>query len=112
MRPDKVKTRGACVAIFLLFTAFASGCVDNAGSIKEQAKAACVQACENAVSSGVDISAGPCLSESVVPGWVCDVAHNPRQPIDDLRENQCQSYPQAAQHFVEVDPACSVIRVV
>ena len=31
-----------------------------------------------------DLSNGPCLSNEVVPDWVADIAHNPRQEVDDL----------------------------
>jgi len=60
---------------------------------------------------GKDFSQGPCLAEDLLPGWVADIAHNPREPIDDLPENQCQAYRQGkAQHFVELDTNGEVIR--
>lgn len=62
--------------------------------------------------AGVDFSSGPCLSNSVISGWVVDIAHSPRLPIDDLPENQCTAYLQgSAKHFVELDPEGNVIRV-
>lgn len=61
---------------------------------------------------GTDLSKGPCLSNAVISGWVADIAHNPRQPIDDVPENQCQSYLQGTvKHFVELDPQGNLIRV-
>lgn len=55
-------------------------------------------------SEGMDMSSGPCLSNEIIPGWVVDVAHNPRQPIDNLPENQCSAYRDGrASHFVELD---------
>lgn len=61
---------------------------------------------------GTDFSSGPCLSNSVIPGWVVDIAHSPRKPIDDLPENQCRSYVEGqAKHFVELDPQGKVLRV-
>ena len=62
-------------------------------------------------ADGVDFSKGPCLSENLVEGWVADIVHTPRQPVDDLPENQCQSY-RAGKAFrmVELDPDGNVIR--
>lgn len=58
-----------------------------------------------------DFSNGPCLSNALMPGWVVDIAHNPRQPIDDMAENQCSAYREdKAKHFVELDPKGNLIR--
>src|SRR3954464_7113754 len=45
-------------------------------------------------AAGEDMSTGPCISESLtdLPDWVADVAHDPREPIDDEPANQCQRY--------------------
>ncbi|MCZ7583728.1 MAG: hypothetical protein M5R36_10550 [Deltaproteobacteria bacterium] len=69
----------------------------------------CVIQCNLAVQSGVDLSAGPCLSEMVLEDWVCDVVHSPRQPVDELLDNQCAQYPDVAHHKVEVTPECRVV---
>ena len=71
----------------------------------------CVELCERAKESGMDLSNGPCLSNEVIPGWVCDVAHRPRLPVDDDPRNQCPAFGRTAFHFVEVDENCEVIRV-
>jgi hypothetical protein len=43
---------------------------------------------------------------------VADVVHSPRDPIDDLPENQCQAYLEGrAKHFVEIDVNGNIIRV-
>ena len=58
----------------------------------------------------MDFAAGPCLGV-VVAGWVADVAHDPREAVDDRPENQCEAYRSGeADHFVELDPAGQVIR--
>lgn len=58
-----------------------------------------------------DFSNGPCLSNALRPDWVLDIAHNPRQPIDDIPQNQCPAYVQrTAHHFVELDPEGDLIR--
>lgn len=62
-------------------------------------------------SKGIDFSKGPCLTEVLLPDWVADVAHNPRQPVDDEPANQCTTYRTgAAHHFVELDPEGQLIR--
>ena len=48
---------------------------------------------------------GPCLGV-IKPGWVVDVAHDPRRPVDDDPANQCTGY----EHFVELDPQGDFIR--
>jgi hypothetical protein len=60
-----------------------------------------------------DLSGGPCLSESL-PGlsdWAVDVAHDPRQAVDEVPTNQCASV-RAGQvhHFVELTPGGQLIR--
>jgi hypothetical protein len=63
-----------------------------------------------AKARGVDMSPGPCLGV-VAPGWVADVAHNPRQPVDDEPQNQCAAFRGGrAKHFVELDPQGNLIR--
>ena len=42
---------------------------------------------------------------------VADVAHDPRQPVDDDPANQCEEHPSGeADHFVELDPEGNFIR--
>jgi hypothetical protein len=61
---------------------------------------------------GVDFSSGPCLAEDLVGEYVVDLAHNPREAIDSLPENQCLSYSQGAiNHFIELDLEGNLIRI-
>jgi hypothetical protein len=63
--------------------------------------------------TGEDLSSGPCIAESLpgLPDWVVDVAHDPRQVVDDEPANQCQRYRDGeAQHFVELDEDGTLIR--
>lgn len=61
---------------------------------------------------GVDFSKGPCLTNALLPGWVADIAHNPRQSTDDLAENQCEAFREGkATSFVELDPKGNLLRV-
>jgi len=78
----------------------------------QRAANACVLMCAVELHNGRNLSAGPCISDEIIPGWVCDVAHKPRQDIDNLPENQCPAYSVNATHFVEVDPQCNFIRAV
>lgn len=62
-------------------------------------------------SKDKDFSSGPCLSNALMPDWVADIAHSPRQAIDDLRENQCPAYLEGrARHFVELDLEGNLIK--
>jgi hypothetical protein len=74
-----------------------------------QAKKACVDLCFQEKKSR-DLGSGPCLSNEIMPDWVCDVAHNPRQDVDNNPANQCPAFGKTAQHFIEVDPDCNFIR--
>jgi len=63
-----------------------------------------------AKARGVDMANGPCLG-TVAPDWVADVAHDPRQAVDDDPANQCAAYRSGeAHHFVELDPDGRFIR--
>ncbi len=110
----------ALVVIFIGFSLFIS--LATYGVMEKKAAQAaakqCVALCQAAKKSGIDMSQGPCLSDLMssgwnVPDWVCDVVHVPRQPVDNLPENQCKPYREGkAHHFVEVDENCNIVRVV
>ena len=57
-----------------------------------------------AVFKKLDLSNGPCLGK-IADNWVLDIAHLPRQQIDDQPENQCQNF----SHFVEMSPKGEII---
>ena len=58
---------------------------------------------------GVDFTNGPCLGK-IADDWVLDIAHNPRQPVDNKRENQCADFREGrAHHFIELDPNGNLI---
>jgi len=107
----------------LLFLLFASvllaGCFSyrqsastTASDSQDTPEDICNTICRSHLAAGFDLSKGPCLAQniSVSPDWVCDVAHSPRQPVDDLPENQCSQFGKTANHFVEVDPQCNFIK--
>ncbi|EKD91254.1 MAG: hypothetical protein ACD_30C00035G0003 [uncultured bacterium] len=59
-----------------------------------------------------DLTNGPCLTNDLMTGWVVDLVHNPRQPIDNNEQYQCQAYREGrATHFVELDLNGEVVRV-
>ncbi len=65
---------------------------------------------EEVRGEGVDLSVGPCLG-AIAPDWVADVAHDPRQPVDDDPANQCAEVRTGtAHHFVELTPDGTLIR--
>ena len=65
------------------------------------------------INAGNDISAGPCLDNNeAFPGWVIDIAHDPREPVDDDPDNQCSAYRLGdAEHFVELSVTGDIIRI-
>ena len=65
-----------------------------------------------AIAEGIDLENGPCLSNNLMPDWVADIAHNPRQDIDNQPENQCSAFREGkAHHFVELNEQGNVIKV-
>lgn len=61
---------------------------------------------------GENFSSGPCLSDALMPGWVADIVHKPKQPVDDLPENQCPAFIEGrAKHVVEMDSEGIIVRV-
>ena len=80
---------------------------------KIQATLKCQELCQNQLTTdGQNFDIGQCLSNEIIADWVCDIAHSPRQAIDDDPANQCSAFRTGrAQHFVEVDGNCNVIKV-
>jgi hypothetical protein len=105
--------------LVLILEAFLSGCIGQTEqtttttttqTLKERAIDTCIQKCRDALNAGQDLSSGPCLDNRIVEGWVCDVAHSPRQTIDNDPANQCSEFGKTANSFVEVDTSCNFIR--
>lgn len=100
------------IFILLFATIFLSACVQEADA--EQVISSCIQLCQEEKNKGTDLSNGPCLSNDIGSTngekWVCDVAHFPREDVDNLPENQCSAFREGgAKHFVEVDVNCVLI---
>jgi hypothetical protein len=86
---------------------------DLSGEERDQAITAAKRAYEDAVARGQKLDDGPCIAEDLpdLPDWVADVAHEPRQVIDDKSANQCRRYRDGeASHFVELTPDGELIR--
>jgi hypothetical protein len=105
----------AAVGLCLFVSSCGGGDDEPSQSEKLQAIGQAQVAFQQAKVAGQDLSAGPCIAESLpAPGlsdWVADVAHDPRQPVDDQPQNQCQRFRNGeAHHFVELTPTGELIR--
>ena len=99
------------IVIFLLSIFLLFGCVST--KARDQAKKKCINLCLMERQANRNLSLGPCLSNKIAPDWVCDVAHYPREKIDNNPNYQCQAYRNGtAHHFVEVTPNCKFIRAI
>jgi hypothetical protein len=100
-------------AIALALAAAGCGGGDVSDDEQNRAVAAAKQAYQQAVTRGDDLEQGPCIAETLpdLADWVADVAHDPREDVDDDPRNQCERYRQGeASHFVELNPAGALIR--
>jgi len=80
---------------------------------RDRAVNAAMQAYHEAKMNGTNLDRGPCIAEQLpgLPDWVADVAHEPRQTVDDQPANQCRRFRDGeAHHFVELDPSGNLIR--
>jgi hypothetical protein len=115
--------RSALVPTFLIAGVFAAtalalaACGNSGKQVSQSDRDKAVDEAQTAFSqvqaTGRDLSAGPCISESLpgLPDWVADSAHDPRQSIDDESANQCQRYRSGqAHHFVELNLDGQLIR--
>jgi len=106
--------------IVLFYILILSGCAQNekqavtTNKITDNSKAVLlakeIYAQEKA--KGTDFSNGPCIANPIeqMPDWVVDIAHSPRQAVDNLPENQCSAFSQRkASHFVELDESGNLI---
>jgi hypothetical protein len=102
-----------CAAASLALAACGSSGEGVSQSDREKAVDEAQAAFQQVQASGRDLSAGPCVSEGLpaLADWVADVAHDPRQPVDDEAANQCQRFRSGeAHHFVELSPTGQLIR--
>ena len=66
---------------------------------------------QKAKSLGEDFSNGPCLG-NLNSDWVVDVAHSPREAVDDQSQNQCAAFlSDKAHHFIELDTNGEIIKI-
>lgn len=107
-----ISCKNKFVSVNVNVNASAQGIVNTARTVTKEAavtEARALYALKE--GQGMDFSSGPCLSDTLLPDWVADIAHNPREEVDDLSENQCPSYRAGInKHFVELDTAGQLIR--
>ncbi len=95
----------------LLLIIFLCGCINQ--SETDRLKQSCINACKKGLNEGRNLNDGPCLLNPMTDNtdWVCDVAHQSRQPVDDMPDNQCSAFrDRLASHFIEVDTNCNFIK--
>ncbi|MEK6835417.1 MAG: hypothetical protein AABX55_00125 [Nanoarchaeota archaeon] len=96
--------------LIILFLIFLTACTPQPKIEELDVAQECIGLCKQQT---IDLGNGPCLSNNLADDWVCDVAHDPREAIDNLPENQCSAFREGkANHFVEVTPDCELIRKV
>jgi hypothetical protein len=101
------------LTIFLLLTVIACGGSSVSKDERSRAVSAAQAAYATAQANGTDFTNGPCIAERLtdLPDWSVDVAHDPREDVDNQPANQCQAYRQGkTHHFVELDPSGKLIR--
>jgi hypothetical protein len=101
------------VLLAALLVAGCGGGGETSQSDQNRAVAAAMKAYQEARASGTNLADGPCIAEQLpgLPDWVADVAHDPRQPVDDVPANQCARFRKGqAHHFVELDTSGELIR--
>jgi hypothetical protein len=79
----------------------------------DRAVAEAQQVFATVVSSGQNLSDGPCIADQLTsaPDWSVDIAHDPRTKVDDQSANQCQAFRHGTtHHFVELTPDGKLIR--
>ncbi|OHA48177.1 MAG: hypothetical protein A2806_00885 [Candidatus Terrybacteria bacterium RIFCSPHIGHO2_01_FULL_48_17] len=89
------------------------GGTESTPTINEQVAAYAKELFSQKQTTGTDFSQGPCLDNAErFSDWIIDIAHSPRQAVDDDPQNQCSAFREGrARHFVELDLGGNVIRV-
>lgn len=111
-----MKQKGFSVIYIVLFVLLIIGVVSivlkNPGSTSQKVIDLAKELYQEKKAQGLNFNNGPCLSNNMLPDWVVDIAHDPRQPIDDVPENQCAAFKEGkAHHFVELDTKGNLIRI-
>jgi hypothetical protein len=114
MNPPRWLLPAFIAAVLATITLVVLGCGDgDSASQEDKDKAIAAAKFIYAGKAKEDLSSGPCLSQSI-PGlsdWAVDIAHDPREAVDDQPANQCQSFRDGdTHHFVELTPDGRLIR--
>src|SRR5204863_6987723 len=79
----------------LVAVAVLAGCGGGGAGQAERDRAVigAMQAYRQAKAAGAELDHGPCIAERLpgLPDWVADVAHSPREPIDDVPANSASA---------------------
>lgn len=107
-----IRLQPLALVVFAVLLVVLTACKKEENSAERLAIIACEASCLKHKGAGEDLSRGPCLSDAAMPeGWVCDVAHEERQEVDNIPANQCAAFRLSqASHFVEVNEECEVFR--
>jgi hypothetical protein len=100
-------------AAFIAWSVTACGGGDSASQADRDKAVAAARFIYAGKASSTDLSSGPCLAESIpsLSDWAVDIAHDPRQAVDDQPANQCRSFRDGdTHHFVELTPGGRLIR--
>lgn len=100
-----------CLVVGFAALSFLSG-TSKTDKYKKQAIEDCIALCNEKLARNEIPPTGPCLSESIAPGWVCDSVNTPRNDyVDNHKANQCESYLSGInKRFVEVSTSCEFLK--
>lgn len=98
--------------LFLTASTFLAGGCAVQKSDQDFALEKAQQIYQQKLAEGVDMTKGPCLTNELMPDWVLDIAHSPRQTVDNQPENQCSAFGEGkAHHFIELSEDGSLIKI-
>ncbi len=63
-------------------------------------------------AKGTNFSNGLCIANNFIPNWVADIAHNPREAVDEDSANQCSAFRlEQVENFIELDVNGNVLSI-
>lgn len=96
------------ITIITILSVLIFGCKQDISSDSDEATRKCQELCKKHLQLDFDISKGPCLAEEIIPDWVCDVSLS---SVDD-EDEMCQNLRnKKANHFIEVDTECNLLKI-
>jgi hypothetical protein len=100
--------------VFSVLLVFLLGCIQSNPGLPSSIDPVkeCTSLCKE-LKGEMDFSSGPCIANPLKENkdWVCDIAHDPREAVDNKPENQCSKFREGkARHFVELNEECRLIK--